>query len=142
MGWRRRLGATGVLVGATLAIAASPASAAVYQGKIKGTPGSSFELEVRFLGGHKKVTEIGYGGVPITCDDGPSVLTGNVVFDPPERVKGDLFEARYDTTGTHIRLAGELKPGGKAVGTFRSNVDFGGTTGVCRTGTADWVAQK
>ena len=127
-------------VGAMLASAAA-AEAAVYEGKIKGEPDSTFEITVEREGGDKKVADMAWTGAPTRCDGMPPEPTsGSSGFTSGGRIHKDgSFKASLDASIVQNRIKGQLKPGGKAAGTFRTTY---GMMTVCRTGNLDWVATR
>ncbi|MDQ3759325.1 MAG: hypothetical protein M3331_05220 [Actinomycetota bacterium] len=66
-----------------------------------------------------------------------------VFRSPVGRVRDGHFKVVIGSpdTGRFLRLVGDLKRTGKAVGVFRYRNDFG-AHGVCDTGLHDWVAFK
>ena len=148
MGWRRvRLIMALLVVGAGFGVAATAASAAVYEGRIKGQPNTSFDLTVqKAANGGRRVTRIDFNSIPAECENGPGPVSGYAEFFPPEnRVRRDgSFEVEDDPPGPNVaRVAGELQSGGKATGSYRQRIEFEGSElGVCNTGKLNWVANK
>ena len=137
------LAAVAYLAGA--ALSASAATASVYEGHIKGVPGAGFDLRFARTNGKLFLNAIDNTDIPVSCEDGPQTITGNSQFAPtPEsRVRDGAFDIKQDSgKGDFVRVAGELKRGGKAVGIYKQRVTFGPPHGVCQTGKLAWVAEK
>ena len=120
----------------------SMASAATYEGHIKGEPQTNFDVTITKDEGVKRMTRVLFNDVPITCEDGPTTASLQANAFAGNRVRHGEFDAREDLDTTHIRVQGELKRGGKAAGVFRYRYDAGGASGLCDTGGLDWVGAK
>jgi hypothetical protein len=133
------------LAGAALFASPATAAASVYEGHIKGVPEAGFDLRFAKTDGKLFLNAIDTTDIPVTCENGPQTITGNTQFSPtPEaRVRNRAFDVRQDSgKGDFLRVAGELKRGGRAAGIYKQRVTFGPPLGVCRTGKLEWVAKK
>jgi hypothetical protein len=134
-----------IVAGAALFASTATAAATVYEGHIKGVPGAGFDLRFAKTNGKLFLNAIENTDTPVTCEDGPQTITGNSQFSPtPEtRVRDGAFDIRQDSgKGDFVRVAGELKRGGKAAGIYKQRATFGPPLGVCKTGKLEWVAKK
>jgi hypothetical protein len=134
-----------LVAGAALFTSAAAAAAPVYEGHIKGVPGAGFDLRFAKTNGKLFLNAIENTNTPVTCEDGPQTITGNSQFSPSPktRVRNGAFDIRQDSgKGDFVRVSGELKRGGKAVGIYKQRVTFGPPLGVCKTGKLEWVARK
>ena len=134
-----------LVAGAALFASAAAAAAPVYEGHIRGVPGAGFDLRFAKTNGKLFLNAIQTTDTPVTCEDGPRTITAATQFPPtPEsRVRDRAFDIRQDSgKGDFVRVAGELKRGGRAVGIYRQRVTFGPPLGVCRTGKLEWVAKR
>jgi hypothetical protein len=128
----------------TLALALpATASAALYEGKVKGAPGSVMDVRIVKDDGRRFVESLDYS-VPAQCDNGLNAVAGTRNFFTGNRVRKGEFDVRQDLApGEFARLTGELRRGGrKVVGTYRLVTTFPPPTGECRTGKLEWKAEK
>ena len=140
---RRSVGTVVVAVALLGAGAASAQAATVYEGHFRGQPGSTVSLTFvkhngkRFLDTY----ELHY---TTNCESGPTSQATGGVPGSPTRVRDGHFKTTSGDPDSDefFRLAGNLKRGGKAVGSFRYKVTVAMPYGACDTGNLDWVAFK
>ena len=140
---RRSVGAAVVAV-ALLGAGTASAQAAVYEGHFRGQPSSSVSLTFVKQNGKRFLDQIELH-YTTTCEDGPTNQSlGPGALSPRPRVHHGHFKyvAPNVEPPAVLRIAGDLKPGGKAVGTFRYYANFGPPHGICDTGNLEWVAFK
>jgi hypothetical protein len=97
------------------------------------------------MGGLSHVTRVVFSGVPNTCENGKSGISGDLSFSSEQgRIRHGEWDARKEFfNGDFDRLAGEFVDGrAKAEGIFKDRTTFSQPTGVCRTGKREWVAKK
>ena len=127
---------------AAVLVVAPAAEAAVYEGKLKGAPSSTFEFKMSNEGGTRVVRNFEVFMIPMTCDSGNMVYgfqgnaSANVHADRSFKIRQDFGKS----TSTKIRGAfnGTFE---KATGTLRSrttHVMFG----ECRSGKLGWRATR
>jgi len=134
-----------LVAGGLLLAPAATAAASTYHGHIKGVPGGRFDLRFSRIGGRLFLNAIEDANTPVDCDNGPTILEGNMQFPPTSesRVRRGAFDVRQDNgNGDFQHVAGELERRGKAVGTFKERITLGPPQGVCTTGKLEWVAKK
>jgi hypothetical protein len=139
------LGAGAYAAGVPRFASAGTGGAIVYEGHIKGLPGAGFDLRFAKANGKLFLNAIDHADTPVTCEDGQQTITGNSQFPPTSesRVRDGAFDIRQDSgNGDFVRVAGELKGGGKAAGIYKERATFGPPRGVCTTGKLGWVAHK
>lgn len=137
------VGAIAVVI-SCLVPSAAAAETVVYEGHVKGSPATTFNLDFRTPNNGLKLRYFtGTGsGFTVSCDDGPHVLNLSAgPFDSGAKVVDGRFNARLDSGTHHVRVRGEVKPNGKAIGTFRYKW-VSASWGACTTGLLDWVAHK
>ena len=139
--------ALGFFLAVGLAFFAATATAApsIYEGHIKGVPEAGFDLRFAKTNGKLFLNAIDNTDTPVTCEDGPQTITGNSQFAPTSeaRVRDGAFDITQGSgNGDFVRVAGELKSGGKAAGIYKQRATFGPPRGVCKTGKLEWVAHK
>jgi hypothetical protein len=130
------------VAGSALFAASAMAEAAVYEGHVKGIPGTQFDLTITKRNGKRFVDRLEYDEVPVTCENGPDAHNGFNNYSSGNRVRGGAFDIRQPNPDFFTHLVGELKRGGRAAGTYKQRVNFGAPEGVCRTGELEWVAEK
>jgi hypothetical protein len=121
------------------------AAASVYEGHIKGVAGAEFDLRFAKTNGKLFLNAIQTTDTPATCEDGAHLLTDSSQFPPSSetRVRVGAFDISQDSgNGDFVRVAGELKKGGKAAGIYKERATFGPPRGVCKTGKLEWVAHR
>jgi len=124
--------------------AAAGANAAVFEGHFKGLPGSIFELTISKVNGKRYVTQIYFNATPVSCEDGKGYNGGYRYPSPPQGriTRNRTFKLEIQYPGDLTRATGELRRGGKAVGTFKDRETLDQPSGVCKTGKLKWVAHR
>ena len=141
----RKSVAAAVVAVALLGAGAASAQAAVYEGAFEGMPESSISLTLVKKDGKRFFKQFS-AGYYTTCENVPVFQTTGGAPGPFERprVRHGHFEYVEGSpeSETYMRLAGDLKRSGKAVGTFEYHLTIPQPNGHCDTGVLDWVAFK
>ena len=132
-----------IVGGSALFASTATAEAAVYEGHLRGAPATQFDVTISKRDGKRFVDRLDYDGIPFECEDGTHDLNGFNNYFSGNRVRRGAFDIREEALGGFYRHVGELKGGGRAVGTYKQVVDFGpNPQGVCRSGKVEWVATR
>jgi hypothetical protein len=138
----RKSVAAAVVAMALLGAGAASAQAAVYEGTFPDVPKSSISLTFVKKDGKRFLKEFSVS-YTTSCENGPT-FQGFEGFEPFQRprVRHGHFEYVEGSpeSETYMRLAGDLKRSGKAVGTFEYHLTIPQPNGHCDTGVLDWVA--
>jgi hypothetical protein len=132
------------LAATTMGSVPTLASATVYDGKIKGMPGSDFDVEIeKAANGTRRVDRLGFDGVTFECEDGPQPTGGSLGFSPPKPlVRQGAFDARIDDGSLQVKVDGAFSRGGRLRGDFSYRYEVPPPRGTCKTGKLEYVAKK
>jgi hypothetical protein len=151
---RRRL--IGIALAAALgaAVAMPPAVSAILQGEWIGEVKEDEDSFVTFNvvkneAGKKRLTDVLFGGLDITCEGGVKDEADGVSLVGGFRVRHGEFGRKADAVISGLdppaNFTGRFKPGKRAVGTIRARGELDPNDHPdlrCRTGLQEWKAKK
>lgn len=139
---KRALSIITILVLVAPAVVFAGTTTRKYHGTIDGGGIMSFKLVTD--DGKKKVKNFSFFGASISCQSGSKSYSG--VFNFPMRVEnGQFYGLGTNGLGGEVRVTGELKRRGRAVGTIKGTGSFVTEQGPgtnCNSGRDEWGAKR